>query len=256
VDEIDPGNPTAIPVLPYERAPIPPPVVAVPPRGRWVLTLLTMGTTALAAAMYVTGGTTLLEAVSFVTGAVCVWLTVRESVWNFPISLVNVATFAVVFFQARLFADASLQVVYVALTLVGWYLWLYGGERHTALRVKRVGRAESIGVAVAGVVMTLGLWGLLRWANGSATFWDALTTSLSLCAQWLLNRKRLENWYYWIAADVIYIPLYAYKHLYLTSLLYATFLGMCLVGVASWRATWRVNRAVAAPAAETMEAAA
>src|SRR5437868_3149656 len=72
-----------------------------------------------------------LEAISFATGAICVWLTVKESVWNFPISLANVATFFIVFGRAHLFADQGLQVVYFVLTIIGWYMWLYGGERHT-----------------------------------------------------------------------------------------------------------------------------
>ncbi len=105
----------------------------------------------------------------------------------------------------------------------------------------RIALNELAGVVVAGWVTTVGLWLLLRAQHvaGSAPFWDALTTALSLCAQWLLNRKRLENWYVWIAADLIYIPLYAYKGLYLTSVLYATFLLMCLAGLSHWRAAWQ-----------------
>ena len=209
---------------------------------RWAAPALAGVTTAVAAVMYAGGRATLLEAVSFVTGALCVWLTARESVWNFPISLLNVATFAVVFYRVQLFADAALQVVYFALTLAGWYLWLYGGERRTALKVSRVGGRELAAVAATGLLLTVGLWQLLRVVGGSATFWDALTTAISLCAQWLLNRKRLESWYFWIAADLIYIPLYAYKGLYLTSVLYATFLAMCVVGLSHWRATWRATQ--------------
>jgi nicotinamide mononucleotide transporter len=216
----------------------------------WAPPLLVCVTAAVAAVMYALGRASLLEAISFVTGALCVWLTVRESAWNFPVSLLNVATFAVVFYRVRLFADASLQVVYFVLTAVGWYLWLYGGERRTALRVSRAAPPELAGVIGAGIVLTVGLWQLLRHVGGSASFWDASTTAISLCAQWLLNRKRIENWYFWIAADLIYIPLYAYKGLALTSLLYATFLAMCLAGLSHWRATWRASRLVGAPGPE------
>lgn len=180
-----------------------------------------------------------LEAVSVVTGAVCVWLTVRENVWNFPLGLANVATFCVVFFTARLYADAGLQVVYFVLGLAGWYLWLHGGERGTALRVSRVGRAETALVAAAGVVLTLLLWRVLHHVGGSASFFDALTTSISLCAQWMLNRKYVENWHAWLAADLVYVPLYIWKGLYLTAGLYAVFLVMALLGLIRWRATWR-----------------
>ena len=87
--------------------------------------------------------------------------------------------------------------------------------------------------------MTLLFWSTLRYIGGSASFWDALTTAICLGAQWLLNRKRLENWIFWIVADCIYVPLYLYKQLYLTSLLYAVFLVMAGIGLAQWRATWR-----------------
>lgn len=205
--------------------------------------LLAAGSTAVAATMLLLGKASVLEAVSFVTGALCVWLTVRESAWNFPVGLLNVATFAVVFFRARLFADASLQGVYVVLTIAGWYMWLYGGQRQTALRVSRITLREGLFVGAAGVVMTLVFWRLVTFAAGVSPFFDAITTALSLCAQWLLNRKRLENWFFWIAADLIYIPLYACKSLYLTSILYTVFLAMCIVGVRQWRATWRKQQA-------------
>ena len=189
--------------------------------------------------MWWNGASSLLESLSFVTGAACVWLTVKESVWNFPLSLINVSTFCVVFFQSRLLADASLQIVYFILTLIGWYLWLYGGEHRTALRVVRTRRRESWLVALSVAAMTLLFWRTVRYIGGSASFWDALTTALSLGAQWLLNRKRLENWIYWIVADVIYVPLYLFKALYLTSLLYAVFLVMATMGYLQWRASWR-----------------
>jgi nicotinamide mononucleotide transporter len=208
-------------------------------RDAWVLGALTVSACATGAAMYFAGRASALEVVSFATGAVCVWLTVKESVWNFPVSLVNVATFLFVFARARLLADAGLQVVYFVLTAIGWYQWLYGGQGRTKLSVGRVPRREATLVALSGIAGTAGLYLVLPRLGGSAVFWDALTTSLSLCAQWLLNRKYVENWYCWIAVDVVYVPLYLYKGLYLTSLLYAVFLCMATMGLIEWRRTWR-----------------
>lgn len=206
-----------------------------------LLATLTAAVTVLAVIGVRTGLSTPLEAAGVVTGAVCVWLTVRESVWNFPISLANVSLFCVLFFGARLYADAGLQVVYFVLSLMGWHLWLHGGERGTALRISRVGATHARALVIGGVALTLVLWLTLRYAGGSASFFDALTTSISLCAQWLLNRKHVESWYAWIAADLIYIPLYAYKELYLTAGLYAVFLVMATMGLLQWRAAWRAH---------------
>jgi nicotinamide mononucleotide transporter len=84
-------------------------------------------------------------------------------------------------------------------------------------------------------VGTYALTLLLSGATDSTVpFWDALTTSLSLMATYGQCRKRVESWWLWIAADLVYIPLYAYKELYLTSLLYVGFLTLCLIGLRGW----------------------
>ena len=70
-----------------------------------------------------------------------------------------------------------------------------------------------------------------------------MTTSISLVSQWLLNRKRLENWIGWIIVDIIYVPLYVYKELYLTAILYALFLVMAIIGLVQWRQSWLAQRA-------------
>ncbi|MEK7779902.1 MAG: nicotinamide riboside transporter PnuC [Verrucomicrobiota bacterium] len=179
------------------------------------------------------------EAWGFVTGGVCVWLVVREHLWNWPIGLANNVFFFVLFLQGRLFADMGLQVVYFGLGIYGWFNWLFGGENKTVLKISRTTRNEWL-VLVAAI--PLGTWGLreiLIAVNGAAPFWDSLTTVLSLAAQYLLCRKRFENWFFWIAADIIYIPLYFSRQLPLTAVLYAVFLAMCLIGLREWRRSMR-----------------
>lgn len=93
--------------------------------------------------------------------------------------------------------------------------------------------------------MTVGLRAILVASGGAAPFFDALTTALSLAAQLLLARKRLENWALWILTDLIYVPLYLSRGLVLTAVLYAIFLAMCVVGWRDWR---RILIASEAPA--------
>jgi nicotinamide mononucleotide transporter len=184
------------------------------------------------------------ELLGFVTGAASVWLTVLARIGTFPVGIANSAFFLVLFLAARLYADAGLQVVYIVLGFVGWWQWLHGGARRSRLTVSRAGPLLLVGcmVSVAGATWVLTV--LLRATQDVAPFWDALTTALSLAAQFLLNCKKIENWALWIAVDVIYIPLYVVKRLDLTAIVYALFLGMCLLGVASWR---RALRAAASP---------
>jgi len=182
------------------------------------------------------------EVLGFVTGAWAVWLTVRENIWNWPIGIANDVFYIVLFLQARLFADTALQVIYVVLGLLGWYWWLRGGAQKTALRVSHTSTRTAV---VLLVILGLSTWGMTIFLTGirdSAPFLDALTTTLSLIAQYMLTRKLLENWFVWITADLIYIGLYIYKDLYLTAGLYAIFLAMCIAGLWQWRRSMSAHR--------------
>lgn len=179
------------------------------------------------------------ELLGFLTGGWCVWLTVLSRISNFPVGIANSALFLVLFASARLWADSALQVVYIALGFIGWWQWLRGGPQRTSLVVGKASRTNLLACAVFVVVATIGLTILLRSANDVAPFWDALTTALSLAAQWLLNAKKIQTWWFWISADCVYIPLYAAKQLDLTALVYVLFLGLCLSGLATWRRALR-----------------
>lgn len=185
------------------------------------------------------------EVLGFVSGAWGVWLTVKENVWNWPIGIANSAFFLVLFVQGRLFADSGLQVVYIILGALGWYWWLHGSAHKTALPIARTGPRHAAVLAAIIVAATVALTAGLARVNDAAPFWDALTTALSLGAQYLLTRKLIENWLLWISADVIYVALYAYKGYYLTSILYTIFLAMCVAGLLQWRASLQVTRGMA-----------
>ncbi|MEO7934442.1 MAG: nicotinamide riboside transporter PnuC [Chthoniobacterales bacterium] len=175
------------------------------------------------------------ETCGFVTGAVCVWLVTRQNIWNWPIGLANNLFFGFVFWRTRLFADMGLQGVYLFLGIWGWWQWLHGGRNHSRLKVTRATRNEWIGIAVFLIFGTWGLRELLTAINGAAPFLDSLTTTLCLAAQYLLCLKRIENWWLWIAADLIYVPLYFQKHLPLTAVLYAGFIVLCVIGLYRWK---------------------
>ncbi|MFF5706277.1 nicotinamide riboside transporter PnuC [Streptomyces sp. NPDC012794] len=180
------------------------------------------------------------EILGFATGAVCVWLVARQHIANWPVGIANNLFFIVLFTQAGLYADAGLQIVFIALAAYGWWSWTHGGGPGTAgtLPVRRTTRAEWVWLVAAGAVGTAALTLLLgRVSDSTVPFWDALTTGLSLMATYGQCRKLLESWWLWIAADLVYIPLYASKGLYLTSVLYTGFLALCVAGLVGWHRT-------------------
>ncbi|MEO8502832.1 MAG: nicotinamide riboside transporter PnuC [Acidobacteriota bacterium] len=176
------------------------------------------------------------EVVGALFGLVSVWLTVRESIWCWPIGLVTVGAYVVVFWHAKLYADTGLQVVYVVLSLYGWWAWLHGGADARALRVERTpGWAWGVSTLVS-MASTAALGALLySHTDAAMPYWDAGTTSVSLVAQWLQTRKWIENWWLWIAVDAVYVGMYIVKHLYLTAGLYAAYLLLAIVGWRAWR---------------------
>lgn len=173
------------------------------------------------------------EIVGFLTGGVCVALVVGRSVANFPVGIANSSFFLVLFASAQLWADSALQIVYIVLGFVGWWRWLYG-DHQAPLPVRAMQSRHVLWWAAAVVAGTSVLYPVLLLAQDSAPFLDALTTSLSLVAQWLLNGKWIQSWYFWIAADSIYIPLYLSRGLNLTAVVYVLFLGLCVAGLRSW----------------------
>lgn len=176
-----------------------------------------------------------LEVSAFVSGLVCVWLVVVNSHWNWPIGNINAACFLVMFIIDRLFANAVLQVVFITLGFWGWYMWLKKGENQT---VRAIGKADNLSTYACIGFVIIGLYPiqqLLIAVDGAAPFWDTFTTLLSLAATYLMGKKFVENWYYWITADVIYIALFFERGRTLTSILYIFFLAMAISGLLSWK---------------------
>jgi len=176
------------------------------------------------------------EVLAVVTGIISVYLSTRENIWSWPTALVNVALYFVVFYETKLYADMGLQVVYFALSLYGWYEWLYGGENRTELRVSRTSQALGVRLAIIGIACAVVLGTLLaRFTDAALPYIDSATTSTSLVAQWMMTRKILENWAVWAAVDVAYIAMFVFKQLYLTAGLYTVFLVLAVMGYVQWK---------------------
>ena len=180
---------------------------------------------------------TWIEVLAVVFGLACVILTVRQSIWCWPTGLVQVALYVYVFYGARLYSDLLLHVFYVGLQLYGWYYWVKGKNREApVLPVSTLSRRALIRAWLAALAGAALLGELMaRFTNGAAPHADAFVAAASLVAQYLLARKKLENWYFWIAVDVVAIGVYWSRDLRLTAGLYAVFLALCVAGLIAWR---------------------
>jgi nicotinamide mononucleotide transporter len=182
----------------------------------------------------------LVEVIGFVTGVWCVWLVGRQNPWNWPIGLIQVVAYLFLFWESGLYGDSVLQLVYLVLGLWGWWNWVRGRPGQVELTIRRTRRAGWLGlagVAGAGVVW----WWLTTFTSSTVPIADSVTTILSLLATYGQARKLLESWWLWIAADLIYIPLYVSKDLNLTAVLYAVFLALCVIGLRRWQSDLRAS---------------
>jgi len=176
-----------------------------------------------------------LEVMAAVFGVISVYLSTRQNIWSWPTAIVNVALYAFVFYQGRLYGQMGLQPIYLALSVYGWYQWLHGGEQRTELRVSRASPRLLGALGVLNLALWLALAAVLRLTDAALPWLDALLTTTSLVAQWMMTRKILENWLVWIALDVVYVPMFISQGLYATALLYAAFLVLALMGFVEWR---------------------
>lgn len=175
------------------------------------------------------------ELLGFGTGLACVYLAARRNTWNYPIGLANNVVFLVLFLGAGLYATAGLQVVYAALAIHGWLRWTTQVEKENDY-IARTRRAQVPALAAAFLIMAgILVWVLLTFTDSTVALADASTTSASLVAQYLLNRKRIENWLVWMGVDVVFAVLALASGLWITAVLYVIFFVLCVYGYRSWR---------------------
>ncbi len=178
--------------------------------------------------------TTPLELISFLLAVTTVLLNIRQKHWAWLFSIASSATFAVVFFEARLYGDMGLQFVFIGASVWGWYQWLHGaGDRQLVVtRLKPAGWGWSIAAWAIGFVLLSQF--LDRLTDTDVPHADGFLTAGSLVGQLLLGRKKVENWLVWIVVDVLYVGLYIYKDLHLTAILYAVFVVLAWTGWRAW----------------------
>jgi nicotinamide mononucleotide transporter len=190
-----------------------------------------------------------LEWVAAALGVINVALVVRRSVWNYPFGLVMVALYFFVFFEARLYSDALLQIFFFVVQVYGWVNWVRSRNESGEVPVGRLSARERAGWVLGTMVASL-VWGLgmARYTDAAAPIVDAFIAGTSIAAQILMAQRRIENWAAWILIDLVATGLYFSRHLYPTSALYLLFLLLSVAGLVGWRRALPARPAVATAA--------
>jgi nicotinamide mononucleotide transporter len=178
-----------------------------------------------------------LEMLAFVLAIVMVVMNMRVNPVAWPLAIVSSLLYFALFWNSRLYGDASLQIFFAVIALWGWWQWLRGTQADgAALQVRSLPARGRWGLlaALALAWPATGLF-LKTYTNTDVPWWDAFPTAASLVGQWLLGRKYIENWPAWVVVNVVSVGLFAYKGLWLTTLLYSLFIAMSFIGWRAWQ---------------------
>lgn len=197
-----------------------------------------IGAALLSAALIVLNGrveTVWIEAVGLVSAIWCVWDASHNRERNWAIGSVSCVAFFIIFAQAQLWGNMVLQLVYLVQAVMGDLTWRFGGNLRTRLMINALPALSKKALGFLFLAVTLGVTALLTALNGVAPFWDTITTVLSIVANHLLIRRRIENWYIWLVVDIISVALFASQGLWITTLTYVLYLFVSLFALPFWK---------------------
>jgi|TARA_B110000503_G_scaffold17321_1_gene25097 nicotinamide mononucleotide transporter len=179
-----------------------------------------------------------LEITAVLFGFASVWYSKQNNILVFPTGLISTSIFVYLLFKWQLLGDMMINGYYFVMSLYGWYIWTRKVDTENVTPISRVTKSEQI---IGVVIFTLTLVFVYKvyqffdmWTNWVA-YVDTLTTALFFVGMWLMAKRKIENWYFWIVADIISVPLYLYKGLTFTSIQYFGFTILAIFGFLAWK---------------------
>ena len=189
-------------------------------------------------------GMNVLEALGLIFGLLCVYFLIKENILTWPFGILYVLISFVIFWQSQLYGDFLLHIVFLILNIYGWHSWINGkDETKQELLVSKNSTKESIFqlvLTIAGIILFAQvLIYIPNWIDSmepaALPYWDSTTSVLSVTGMWLTTKKKIDNWYYWLAVDILATGIYYHKELYFYSLLYFIYIFLAIAGFIAWR---------------------
>ncbi|MDD2593770.1 MAG: nicotinamide riboside transporter PnuC [Bacteroidales bacterium] len=182
------------------------------------------------------------EIIAASLGIIAIYFQINAKPFYWLISLVVSAMYIVVYYTSKLYADMSMQFYYVGMSIYGLWAWLFGQKRNdnderAPLPISTINNIKTwiiIAIITVGTFFLIGFI-LANYTGSNVPWWDAFTTALSFVATWMLARKKIENWIFWIVVDATSVALYIYKQLYPTTILFVLLTFLAVVGYIQWR---------------------
>lgn len=177
---------------------------------------------------------TVVEWVANLLNILCVYLILKNNIWNWAVGIANCLLYIVLFYPAKLYGDVSLQVIYITLSVFGIYKW-FKKESKPELPITKCTKAERsifqlLFVSLAAIIIAL----LSKFTNTDVPVQDGITTALCLTATVMMAHRKVEHWYYWIISNIGFIWIYNHKSLPITMWFQIPLIIFSLLGLVSW----------------------
>ena len=180
--------------------------------------------------------TSWLEFIAVVTGIASVIFSRKENILVYPVGMISTGIFIWLYITHGLYADASVNFYYTVMSVIGWIMWSKKSEGRTVLSITASTKADWQKAIIFFFTCWIILYFLLhRFTDSTVPMADSFTSASAFTGMWLMNKKKLENWTWWIITDLASIPLNFYKHLVFTSFQYLVFLILAVMGYITWR---------------------
>ena len=185
--------------------------------------------------------TSALEFIAVLAGIASVWFSKKEQVLVYPVGLINTTIFVYLSFKGHLLGEASVNIYYTVMSIYGWWLWTRkNDQQQTVLQIQFSTQKELLQqllffATFYAVLYTALYYAKASFAEGAIPWADALSSAAAYTGMWLMAKKKVESWYYWIATNIFSIPLYFVKGYVFTSVQFAVLLALAIAGLIAWR---------------------
>ena len=181
-----------------------------------------------------------LELAAVVSAILYLVLAIRENIWCWLCAMISTAIYIWIFIVAKLYMDSALNIFYFAMAIYGWFVWRSGASKDDGLAVSVwLAKIHFTAIIVITILSATSGFLLARYTDAAYPYVDSATTFAAIWATFLVARKVLENWWYWLVIDFVSIAIYWSRDLELTALLFVIYVALIPLGLVSWTHSYR-----------------
>lgn len=181
---------------------------------------------------------TVLEVIAVFFGLLSVWFSKQNNIWVYPTGMISTSIFVYLLFKWGLIGDMLINIYYFLMSVYGWYVWTRKVDEDNVTPITRVTQKEhkiSAIIFFATIVFVFVVYQVFDKWNSWTAYVDTVTTAVFFVGMWLMAKRKVENWVYWIIGDIISVPLYFYKGFTFTSFQYLIFTILAVYGYNAWK---------------------